>query len=280
MPFANHSRCLIAAICLAMAGCETLANWGLARITDIPLASTHADISFTVGSISSERISCAEQSACPNETESAPEIRFARQVQRITAVLQIGAQGLYPDLAQRAPAAAGRRFDVYVVEGSERSSASSANGRISLNAALSAGQPNDTWVAFIIAREMGHVIARHHEENSGAGITTSILNILLPGSGLLKSVVSTAGSIFAARSKRDVQAREADAIAFNLLEATGFPLRDVAQGLRLAPASPDTGAWSANFRKSSNDLLAEVSRADLLEDDRARQIRSTRLAGK
>lgn len=75
-------------------------------------------------------------------------------------------------------------------------------------------------------------------------------------------------------------ARKADAIAFSLLDAAGFPLRDVAQGLRLAPASPDTGSWSANFRKSANDLLAEVRRTDLIEDERAKQIRSTRLAGK
>lgn len=278
MPLASHPQFLMAAICLGMAGCETLPNWGLARITDIPLASAHSDLSFTVTSISSERISCAGQSVCPNETESIPEVRFVRQVERIATALQMGAQAMHSDLAQRG---AGHRFDVYVVEGDERSSASSANGRISLNAALAAGQPDDAWVAFIIAREMGHVIARHHEENSGASITTSIiLNILLPVTGVLKSIMSTAGSILAARSKRDIQAREADAIAFDLLEAAGFPLRDVAHGLRLAPAPSDTGTWSANFRKSATDLLAEVRKADLIEEERAKQIRSTRFAGK
>lgn len=272
MSLASYPRFCMAAICLGMVGCGTLSTWGLARVVDLPLASVHSDISFTVTSSSRLNFSCAEGSACPSEAGSSPAIRFALQVQRIAALLQIGAQVLYPNLATRAPALADRRFDVYVVEGGEQNSASSANGRISLSAALGTGQPYDVWIAFIIAREMGHVIARHHEENSGASIATSIiLNILVPGSGLLKSAISTAGASLAARSKRDVQEREADAIAFRLLGAAHFPLRDVAQSLLLVPVSSDKGSWSANFQKSSDHLLAEVHSAELIAGKRARQ---------
>jgi Zn-dependent protease with chaperone function len=58
------------------------------------------------------------------------------------------------------------------VTGDEAGSASSANGRIALNAALGKLAPYDEWLAFVIARKMGHVIARHHEENSAASMAT------------------------------------------------------------------------------------------------------------
>ena len=190
-------------------------------------------------------------------------MRFPLQVERIAGVLQKGAESLYPDLAQRVPELADSRFDVYIVEGDQPGSASSANGRIALNAALGARQPYDDWMAFVIAREMGHVIARHHEENSAAGIATSvIMNVLIPGSSLLKALISAGGSEIAAKSQRGVQALEADAIAFELLQAAGFRLRNIYLTLLIEPALLDDGSWSEGLRVSSGRLLAEVRRSE------------------
>lgn len=190
-------------------------------------------------------------------------MHFSRQVERIASVLQEGARQRYPDLAQRVPKLLDRRFDVYVVTGDAPGSASSANGRIALNAALGAWQPYDDWLAFVIAREMGHVIARHHEENSSASMITSmIMNVFIPISGFLKSLITAGGSRYAAISKRDVQAQEADAIALELLETAGYRLRDVSLALRAAPALPDDDQWSRSFRKSSDKLVAEVQRTE------------------
>lgn len=207
---------------------------------------------------SRKTVACDENTNCPTQADK-DAIRFDLQVQRIAGVLQNGAEYLYPDLAQRIPGLEGSRFDVYVVDGDEPGSSSSANGKIALNAVLGAWQPYDDWLAFVIAREMGHVIARHHEENSAASITTSVvMNFLIPGSSLLKGVLSTGGAGIAGRSKRDVQALEADAIALSLLKAAGFRLRDVSLSLLAAPAMLDDGLWSQNFRKSSDNLLVEV----------------------
>ena len=190
-------------------------------------------------------------------------MRFPLQVERIAGVLQKGAESLYPDLAQRVPDLVDGRFDVYIVEGDQPGSASSANGRIALNAALGARQPYDDWMAFVIAREMGHVIARHHEENSAAGIATSvIMNVLIPGSSLLKALISAGGSEIAAKSQRGVQALEADAIAFELLQAAGFRLRNIYLTLLIEPALLDDGSWSEGLRVSSGRLLAEVRRSE------------------
>lgn len=233
-------------------------------MVDLPLASTHADIAFTLTTGARQSTTCADATSCPTQSDRDAATRFALQVQRVADVLQKGAEHVYPDLAQRVPRLVGSRFDVYVVAGNEAGSDSSANGRIALNAALGARTPYDDWLAFVIAREMGHVIARHHEENSAAGIVTSvIMNILIPGSSLLKSLVAAGGSGIAAKSKRDVQALEADAIALNLLEAAGFHLRDIYLTLIIDPVLLDDGTWSSGFRDSSANLLATFRRSEL-----------------
>lgn len=254
---------LVAAACLGMAGCASNPSDERSRMLDMPLASTHADITFTMTSGARQSVVCDPGEACRSEVDGDGAIRFGLQVERVAGVLQAGAQRLYPDLALRVPGLVDSRFDVYVVAGEEPGSDSSANGRIALNAALGARRPYDDWLAFVIAREMGHVIARHHEENSSAGIATSvIMNILIPGSGLLKGLISAGGSGIAAKSQRDVQAREADAIALELLEAAGFHLRDIYLTLIIEPLSLGDSAWSRRFRTSSELLLAQVRRSE------------------
>lgn len=235
---------------------------GRARMVDIPLSSIHADIGFSISASSRMDLACKAAGNCLAPMEPDADVRFAMQVERVAAVLQNGAREAYPDLAQRVPGLLDNRFDVYVVAGDEPGSASSANGRIALNAALGQLAPYDEWLAFVIAREMGHVIARHHEENSAASIATSlILNLLLPGSGLLKSAIAAGGAGIAASSKREVQAPEADAIALELLAASGYELDEIALALRIGAVPAGEATWAQGFRTSSNNLLAEARRA-------------------
>ena len=263
MSRASLPRLFVAAACLGMAGCATVSTDDRTRMVDIPMAATHADIAFTITTGARRSTGCQENVACPAQADRDAATRFAQQVERVAGALQKGAQSLYPDLAQRVPGLVGNRFDVYVVDGTEPGSSSSANGRIALNAGLGARQPYDDWMAFAIAREMGHVIARHHEENSAASITTSvIMNILIPGSGLLKTLVSAGGSKIAATSQRDVQTLEADAIALDLLQAAGFRLRDVSLTLRIESALLDDGPWSRSFRDSSEHFIAEAGKLE------------------
>lgn len=256
-------RLFVAAACLGMAGCATVSTENRARMVDMPLAATHADIAFTITTGSRYSEGCGENVGCLTGPTSDGATRFALQVQRVAGVLQEGAQRLYPDLVQRVPGMVAGRFDVYVVDGDEPGSTSSANGRIALNAGLGTRQPYDDWMAFVIAREMAHVIARHHEENSSAGIVTSvIMNILIPGSSLLKSLMSAGGSGIAAQSQRDVQSLEADAMALELLEAAGYRLRNIYLTLLIEPVALDDSQWSRSFRASADLLVAEVRRSE------------------
>lgn len=258
MSRAKISRVMLVAACLGnMGGVAAQQANDRERMLDIPLASAHADIAFTLTTKSRQSTSCDGSESCPTKSGMAEATGFALQVQRIAGTLQRGAQNLYPDLAQRTPGLVDSRFDIYVVDGDDPGSDSSANGRIVLNAGFGTRRPYDEWIAFVIAREMGHVIARHHEENSSAGIATSVLmNILIPGSSLLKGLLSAGGSEIAAKSKRNVQALEADAIAIDLLEASGFRLRDLYLTLLIEPVLLDQGKWSKYFRDSSDNFLA------------------------
>lgn len=266
MARARASLLLVAAALFGVAGCATVPNEERARMVDMPLASTHADLSFSMTTGSRQSAACEGGAGCQTAPERDAAKRFVLQVQRVAAILQNGAERLYPDLAQRVPGMVGSQFDVYVVASDEPGSASSANGRIALNAALGARMPYDDWMAFVIAREMGHVIARHHEENSASSIATSVLmNILIPGSSLLKSLLSAGGAEIAARSKQEVQALEADLIALELLREAGFRMRDIYLTLLLDPVQLDDGPWSKSFRKSSSNLVVEVRRVEVAE---------------
>jgi hypothetical protein len=254
---------LAATASLGIAGCATVPGENRARLIDIPLASAHADIAFTISTGARGSAPCDEGVTCPGASAGEEANRFARQVQRLAGVLQKGARQLYPDLQQRAPGLSAGGFDVYVVDGNEQGSASSPNGRIALNSALGAQRPYDDWVAFVIAREMGHVIARHHEDNSMASMATStLMNILIPGSGLLKMLLSAGGSAIAGKSQRGSQALEADAIARKLLEASGLRLRNVYLTLLIDPLVLDQGAWSNDFRRSSDNFITYVRKSE------------------
>lgn len=261
MTIVRIARVALAAASLGLAGCANAPAGAREGISGLPLAAAHSDLTFLLTTGARQQAAGAEESACASRGNALASslTPFAAQLQRLARALQCAASELYPDLAQRIPGLAASGFDIYVIAGDEPGSASSASGRIALNAALGALQPYDDWLAFVIAREMGHAIARHHEENSSISIATSVvMNILLPGSGLLKSVASKAGSELAIRGKRDQQAKEADAIALKLLQTAGFSLHDVALSLAIAPAGLGGGSWSQGFRNSSDRLIAGI----------------------
>jgi hypothetical protein len=270
---------VVAAASVGMAGCATAPVGDRERMAALPLAAAHSDITFMLTTGSRQHAACAEKSSCASRGDAIGSTLtpFAAQVQRVADELQHGARDLYPGLALRIPGFADSGFDVYVVAGDEPGSDSSASGRIALNAALGVVLPYDDWLAFVIAREMGHVIARHHEDNSTISIATSVvMSILLPGSGLLKSAASKIGSELTIGSKREQQLREADAIALRVLQAAGHRLHDVALSLAITPAGLDGGSWSQGFRKSSDRLIAEVRGSKLADASDPAVVGSTR----
>jgi hypothetical protein len=132
-------------------------------------------------------------------------------------------------------------------------------------------------LAFVIGREMGHVICRHHDENSGNSILLSVLvGVLFPASNIFNvlhgsaavanatsstfattaattaasSATSYAGSQALLASVKPDQLREADAIAVKLLAGTGWSGRDTADILEACTQVEGNSAWTKDFRIS------------------------------
>lgn len=254
------------ALLIGISACSTAPVGERSQIVGIPLAAVQSNIEFSL--VSYPRLPgmpCADASGCDETSKALMERHAEPDVVHLAAPLQKAAMTLYPDHNWCVRKADGGCFDVYVVDSKTTESSSSANGRITLNSGLLAWQSDETVMAFVIAREMGHVIARHHQEQSSVSIVASVLlNVLIPGSGILKSLVSTGVGRIAAASNRDIQLAEADAIAINLLVATGHRKSDIARRLlAVQPQGNDDNRWVIEFRRSSAMLITQASLEDL-----------------
>lgn len=171
------------------------------------------------------------------------------------------------------------RFEFVVADKADAGSASSAGGTVVIYRGVRRLNLDDAALAFVLAREMSHVIAGHHDEN----VTTSILvavaaQILFPvlnigalfsGSAATtaaattaaSSVVTTtavtsaasfAGSRALRASFRPQQVREAEIIAMELLAAGGWDGREVSEQLQaLRAPMPDEPGWTVELRESA-----------------------------
>jgi hypothetical protein len=248
---------------IGLSACSTTPVGERSRIIDIPLAAAQSDLEFSIVSRPRFNQSCTGNSTCPQELGSEESKGFDQTVVEIAGPLQEAAMRLYPDLTWCSRKTVGGCFDVYVVEGQVPGSSSSSNGRITLNSCLARWQAYETVLAFVVAREMGHVIARHHQEQSSVNIVASVLlNVLVPGSGVLKSVISTGVARLASESNQDTQVAEADAIAYKLLKESGLRMGDVARSLLGAPTLGDENYWAKEFSRSSSKLVSEASAED------------------
>ncbi len=186
------------------------------------------------------------------------------------------------------------RFEFVVADKADAGSASSAGGTVVIYRGVRHLNLDDAALAFVLAREMSHVIAGHHDEN----VTTSVLvavaaQILFPvlnlgsifsgsaaatsaaASTAATSVVTTtavtsaasfAGSRALRASFRPNQIREAEAMAMELLVAGGWDAREVSdqlEGLRVP--LPDEPSWIIELRDSSRRIASQMQGPELLE---------------
>lgn len=239
-----------------LAGCSTNPVTGREQIVSVPAAQVHADIAFAVSS-GARRITSALPCwpSCRDEELLA---KFTAQVETVGAELETAARSLAPDAFTRIES-----FRIGVEPELGIATGSSASGRISLGSGLAHLEPADNVTAFLVAREMAHVIARHDEEDSGARIFVSALTTLVPGFSLVvRFLASTLGGGVLVRTWAAEQRREADDIAVALLERTGRSAASVAQSLAqgLRQDRLPSGDWASRYAESAARvaLLAEL----------------------
>lgn len=223
-------------------------------------------------------VTAADAPSC-REAECAADRAFDQRILALGRRLADAAFRQHPDLHLRFP-----RFDFVVADKRDPGAASSAAGTVVIYRGVRRLNLDDAALAFIMAREMGHIIAGHHDEN----VTTSVLvaiaaQILLPVLNLgtlfsgsaattaaaataagsaatttaVASVASFAGSRALRASDRPLQMREAEAMAMKLLAVAGWEGREVSDQLEaLRPGLPDEPDWTGELRESTQRIAS------------------------
>lgn len=232
---------------LLLSGCAIHPITGRNQIQALPaVQAAYADLTFT---LSTEAWTIAAPLSCDPDCGGAQRAAdLSRRVARLGGELEVLAHQMSPELKERIGS-----FRIEVSEVPGVATASSAGGRISIGAELAALEPTDAVLAFLIAREMGHVIARHAEENSGASMLFTVLGFLLPGfHALARFAATTVGSGVLRSSWAAEQQREGDEIAVALLARAGLAPPEVALALAHGLDHPRLAGneWSARYLES------------------------------
>ena len=234
---------------MALGGCASIAPGGRQQLTaPTAISSVYSSLDMNMRLAAAEHIekSCEGVQCRVNQG-------FERQVARLGTRLAQAAYELDPDLKERVP-----EFKFIVAEKSEAGSASDTSGTIVIYRGVRQAPLDEEALAFLIAREMGHVIARHHDERSATTIMLSIVaQVLLPMTSLTNGVAALTGSLASAfgtkvisAEKRAEQAVEADAIAHDLLARQGWNTPDVASSLANFTKVLDDSTWAHSVRDS------------------------------
>ena len=223
-------------------------------------------------------VTAADAPSC-REAECVADRAFDQRILALGQRLADAAFRQHADLLLRFP-----RFEFVVADKADPGAASSAGGTVVIYRGVRGLELDDAALAFVLAREMSHVIGGHHDEN----VTTSILvavaaQILFPvlnigalfaGSAATTAAASTAasstvvatavasaasfaGSRVLRASDRPQQVREAEAIAMKLLVTAGWDGREVSDQLEsLRPALPEEAAWTEELRQSARRIAS------------------------
>ncbi len=222
-------------------------------------------------------VTAANAAGC-QEAECVADRTFDQRILAIGGRLADAAFRQHAELYLRFP-----RFEFVVVDKRDPGAASSAAGSVVLFRGIRQLDLDDAALGFVLAREMGHIIAGHHDEN----VTTSILvgiaaQILFPilnlpaliGGGAattaaasvttstvtttaVASAASFAGSRALRASFRPQQVIEAEGMAMDLLAGAGWDGREVAEQLQaIPPPLPDGPGWTEELRESARRIAS------------------------
>jgi predicted Zn-dependent protease len=222
------------------------------------------------------------------ESECDASEDFEMRVARLGERLADKAFELYPDLHERIG-----RFEFVTSDKAEPGTTSNASGTVVVFSGTRALELSDPALAFILAREMGHVIGRHHNENTATRIIVSVLaQVLLPVSGLFRALaLLPAASSAAAASATTATATAAsflgshaviatywpqqlagaDTIALTVLARLGYDPQETADALAATEQRLDDSSWPQDLRASSGHV-AQIAQGPRLDNERLAQL--------
>ena len=262
--------CSVVIACMVLSSCASLSPNGRMRMTaPNSVSAVYSEMDMKLSLVTeANTVSPCVGAEC--EIDRA----FDQKVLRLGTGLAQSAFEAYPDLAKRFD-----KFEFVIAEKAHPGIISSTTGRVVIFRGVQKLELDDETLAFLIAREMGHVICRHHDENSATRILFSVLAaVFMPvsnfisGSAALVQTASTsaisvatasAASFFGsnitiANHKLD-QLHEADVIALNLLDRQGWKRIDIADALITSTRVMGDDSWSKGLRVSAEDALRLAS---------------------
>lgn len=274
MPARTMFRILPAVLLLLfVTGCATSPEGRSQLVAPAPLQGFSAV--YSEFDMRLQLVTATDAPSC-KEAECAADRAFDQRILALGKRLAEVAFRQHPDLNLRFP-----RFDIVVADKVDAGAASSAAGTVVIYRGVRHLDLDDAALAFILAREMSHIIAGHHDEN----VTTSILvalaaQILFPvlnlgslisgsaattaatsaastavASTAVASAASFAGSRALRASYRPQHVVEAEAMAMKLLVAAGWDGHDVSDQLQsLRPALAEEPGWLIELRESTQRI--------------------------
>ncbi len=263
----KFSHCLAL---LALLSCSVAVSAQELDIKSVPasISNFYSDVGMRM------RLATKPNTEACNGEQCVLNSAFDKEVKQVGERLATVAYDVYPDLSKRV-----QRFTFKVVNIKESGMASNGAGKIVVFRGTQNLELSEDAIAFILAREMGHVIGKHHKKNTSTRIIFSVLtSILFPAVTLFNasnvaaqatttavtSVASTATSYFgseAAISKiRPSQLIESDDIAIALLDAQGWDMRSVASALQLDDV--ESNGWLRDLHTTEQYLNNLIHQAD------------------
>lgn len=235
---------------------------------------------------------------CLTDDCAAENATFDARVQNMGQNLSEAAFAKYPNLKNHV-----KSFSFNVADKQDIATTSNAAGKIVVLRGLQQLELSDDALNFLLAREMAHVIAKHHNKNITAKLIISALaSVAFPAiaiasassaaahastaTTLITSAASTAtsmvGSEVAIRKMKPAQLLEADEIALNLMDSAPYiadwQMAEVANTLQFDVenlASNQQTAWVKDLAKTALYLenkasqLAEVAANAMFEEQHA-----------
>ena len=207
----------------------------------------------------------ANDVACSGEVCLSNQI-FDAQVQAIGQSLAKSAYEIYPELKKKTP-----KFEFSVADKKDLGSASNGSGKVVIFRGVQHLDLGDDALSFLVAREMGHVIGRHHNSNAKTKLLFTVLTgVLFPAVSILSassaaaqvstattvltSAASTATSFFGSEVAiariKPTQLSEADDISIVLIADKGLTKSDLAQSLAFIVEKENANAWEKDLYQS------------------------------
>lgn len=250
---------LLLPLSLVLAGCVATSGSGRTQVlAPQPIGAAYSEANLQRNLLLSETRACRPDSCGAVAAFNRRVLRTGERLVRAAA-----------DEARTQPIP---RVDIRLLDTTERGTASSAAGTIVVHGGTRELDPGEPALAFLLARELGHLLAGHHHEDSATSLAFSVVGtLLLPVGNILRGAAAalTAGDGIAAATTaasyvgasaykatyRADQLREADLVALRLTIRAGWSLEEIADSL--AAVAPRLGGegWSG-------ELLASKARLD------------------